>query len=181
MLKELASLSLTEDDRPQSLKDMVRRPQGFRYYNFLSLLARAMRPNLIVELGTNRGVSALHFRHGCHKARIISVDIRHLPEVRNELMFKGVECLTGRSVDVADQVKGPIDILFIDAEHTEEAVMQEVEAYVFKVRSGGVVLFDDVHLDESMECVWRRLQLVFPCVDLTELHPTAGFGGFVVK
>ena len=62
--------------------------------------------------------------------------------------------LHGPSVEMATHVDdGSLDFVFIDADHTTPAVLADIEAWAPKVRSGGMVLGHDVHLDSVRDAV----------------------------
>ncbi len=55
----------------------------------------------------------------------------------------------GDSLLTVDQAPENVDLLFIDSEHTYEQTVGELEAYVPRVRSGGVVLLHDTETDHA--------------------------------
>jgi hypothetical protein len=63
------------------------------------------------------------------------------------------------SVEAADKVEdGSLDFIFLDAEHTTEAVLSDAAAWTPKVREGGWILGHD----EQWESVKRALRQLFP-------------------
>lgn len=106
----------------------------------------------IVEIGAEFGMSASLF---CKVARagvkVWSVDLfpRDLMYVHQaNLAAAG---LAGRSKQIKGdswQVgrnwqQGPIDLLFIDGDHTYEGVMRDIAAWLPHVRAGGTIIFHD--------------------------------------
>lgn len=57
------------------------------------------------------------------------------------------QCIVMRktSVEAADFILGPIDILHIDGNHSEESSFLDATLYLPKVRSGGYIWFDDIN------------------------------------
>jgi predicted O-methyltransferase YrrM len=147
--RELVARGLKEDDRPQWLQDMVSRSYWI-YYRVLAQLAKETNPKLIVELGTQAGTGALHFRHGAPKARIVTVDIRSTFPKFIELMDEhNIKRIKSDSVKAASLVNGAIDIIFFDANHEYTNLMAEVDAWMPKVKEKGIALFDDIHFDRE--------------------------------
>lgn len=54
--------------------------------------------------------------------------------------YPGANLIKGESVPVSEEFEdGSLDFVFIDADHSYEAVKQDIEAWYPKVRSGGIV------------------------------------------
>ncbi len=67
-------------------------------------------------------------------------------EARRRLSRYRCEIVKGFSVDVAERVPdGSLDFVYIDANHSREAVLADLEAWVPKVRSGGIVSGHDYY------------------------------------
>lgn len=145
---DIVEIAKSEDDRPKVLRDLIRRPNSFRYYKLFPYLTKVMNPELIIELGTAQGIGALHFRHGSTTAKIITVDIKRGQKCKDRLFahdIKGVLCDSTEYADyVADQ---SVNILFCDANHTYDSVMKEMAVWIPKMALDSVILFDDVDYD----------------------------------
>jgi len=67
--------------------------------------------------------------------------------------------LAGDTVKMAEKVLfGSLDFVFIDADHTEAGVRRDIEAWVPKVRKGGMILGHDL----SWPTVKKVIDEVFP-------------------
>ena len=67
-------------------------------------------------------------------------------EARIRLAPYGCEIVKAFSVDAARAVPdGSLDFVYIDANHGKEAVLQDLEAWAPKIRSGGLVSGHDYH------------------------------------
>ncbi len=117
----------------------------------------SLKPRILVEIGTADGGTLFLFSTiAAPDAVIISVDIRNLAyrralyhefiggrqEVRllrghshSEEMLRSVKAILGNDL---------IDFLFIDSDHTYEAVKKDFELYWPLVRQGGVIAFHDI-------------------------------------
>jgi predicted O-methyltransferase YrrM len=62
----------------------------------------------------------------------------------------------------------PVDLLFIDGEHTEEAAHDDYVFYSVLVRKGGIIAFHDAAGNEGVKAAIRSLGL-----DLTLIHNAA--------
>lgn len=131
----------------------------------------------IVEVGSYHGKSAVNFAYAVRKrggdATIFCVDTwrnENIEFARNVDVFARFEAnvapyrdlivpLRGRSEEVgAAWDRGPIDVLFIDGDHSFEGVTRDVEAWVPHVKPGGLVMFHDTGLEE----VWKGIQATLP-------------------
>ena len=154
------------------------------YYRFLYHLAKRLSPTLIVELGSYRGYSTAYLAKAVPDCKVVAVE----PEPQHQ--FHGVlrECpnidwrkdlsLSPSVLDsVADQ---SIDLCFIDTVHTEEYAVPEYLAWSPRMKPGGVMLFDDITIDELMAGAWKKIQALDERekISLPSLH-YSGFGAIL--
>jgi predicted O-methyltransferase YrrM len=71
----------------------------------------------------------------------------------------------------------PFDILFIDTDHTLEQATFEYATYAPLVRNGGIILFDDIHMND-MTAFWNTITA--RKIELNHLHCT-GFGAVLAE
>jgi len=116
---------------------------------FLSLLARAIGAKRVLEIGTFTGYSSLALALGLpDDGEVITCDIdrkntsaakqywaRHPAGARIRLEI-------GRATETIKRLDGPFDLVFIDAD--KENYIAYWDACVPKVRSGGLILVDNV-------------------------------------
>lgn len=144
-----------------------------QYYPFLFMVARALDPTLIVELGTGlNGGSTVHLAFGAPNAKVIGVDL-HPP---NSLPCPNVELWSNDTRLISQKVADlgiPIDLLFIDSTHESEHARLEFDLYGPLLRPGGVILMDDVNM-AGMREFWSSVPE--PKLYHSELHSTCGFG-----
>jgi predicted O-methyltransferase YrrM len=156
-------------------------------------MVRAMRPRAVLEIGTAQGgVFWLLCRLGAPNATLISLDLppdeRHsggehraidLPSMKEPAQT--VHVVHGNSHDAAtlERVKQllagtPLDLLFIDGDHTYDGVRQDYEMYRSLVRPGGLIAFHDIVHTHWPECqvdrFWGEL------AKDSSLRPQAIFG-----
>lgn len=146
------------------------------YYDFLYRLVERYKPRLVVELGTCTGGSASYLA-ACPETRVISVDIVQHPEVVNRLAaFPNVELWTFDTRDPALKAtlekEGPIDLIFVDTEHTYAQAKAEFEALSTLLSPTAFVLFDDLRMNGVAQ-FWSELDC--SKLELNHLH-WSGFG-----
>jgi hypothetical protein len=190
-LLEIIETSTTTDNRPQWLRDRVHR-EAWLYYRVFVGLAKEVNPTLIVELGTQAGCGALHFKYGCPTAYVITVDICHCIN-KALLVKKGIKSIICDSAEYAKQIKdGTVDILFIDTNFGIKddptaygRLMGEVEAWMPKMAPNGILLFDDIwHSknskveDGGMYGAWKKISKKYgkETLEVMKLHPSTNFG-----
>jgi len=136
----------------------------------------------IVEVGSYKGKSAVNFAYAVRKrggdATIFCVDTwrnENIEFAKNVDVFAAFEAnvardrdlivpLRGRSEEVgAAWDRGPIDVLFIDGDHSYEGVVRDVEAWVPHVKPGGLVMFHDT----GLEGVWKGIEATLPLLKPT--------------
>lgn len=140
--------------------------QNYREFSTLLAIMRVWQPKKILELGFGLGGSALCFYHAFPQAIIVDVDILDFtnpslsPKPEFQAGCKVAEFLrgTGRwfffpsdSRDKAlpvilSQQFGLFDVLFIDACHLKEYVINDYMLYSPLVRVGGLIAFHDTSL-----------------------------------
>lgn len=147
------------------------------YYAFLYLLMATGEFDNAVELGTFYGVGALHLAAGNRTATVYTVD-RDPSDWRIPDEIAGnIRRVIGDTVAMAAELPAEIPLLFIDAEHTTEAIDRELAIYLPRIPKGGVVVFDDLTYTPEMYDLRKRF-LAMGGVDLPSLH-WSGFGAWV--
>jgi glucosyl-dolichyl phosphate glucuronosyltransferase len=64
--------------------------------------------------------------------------------------------LRGFSKDIAEQFDDSIDLLFVDGDHSYEGVSTDLEAWLPKVKDGGIVVFHDYNWSEDIKQAIRE-------------------------
>jgi len=116
---------------------------------------------MIVEIGTCRGGSAvlLGLSNPENSDRVYSIDIVQEPRAKGLVEQFGLKCnlieahssVYGRSWN-----KGLIDLLFIDGNHMEENVYNDMCAWAPFIRTGGYMLMHDSLRKKSRRTYMRR-------------------------
>lgn len=168
------------DDRPNLLRGLTAEaPTTLSYNLFLFRLARELKPGSMLETGTDRGRSAAHLAVGNPDGKVVTIDIDPACSKNAlDLGIPNITTVTANALDYAKQVpNASLDLLFLDSLHTYEHVSAEWRAFRPKVKDGGIVFFDDIHLDTGMDRFWKEVRE--EKFDISELH-FSGFGAVVV-
>ncbi len=120
--------------------------QGLAWHeDFIVHLASIVRPRVYVELGIYR--CALFNRIIPYAEELIGVDIN--PEAGRYMQISSkTRFVNSTTQNFVQQLKAQglmIDMLFIDADHAQEAVLQDFKAYLPWVAPHGIILLHDVH------------------------------------
>jgi predicted O-methyltransferase YrrM len=164
---------LYETDARQRTRGL---PSSQRYRNveattgrFLNLLARSIKARTVVEIGSSNGVSTIWLAEAMTSTGGFVVGTELLPERCDEananLAAAGLASFAhiepGPAAETLATIEGPLDFVFIDAE--KEDYVDHFLAVVGKLRSGGVVLADNLishDLSDYQEHVGSRSDVI---------------------
>ncbi|MBP6716182.1 MAG: class I SAM-dependent methyltransferase [Acidobacteria bacterium] len=166
---------------------------------------KSMRPRRVVEIGTAYGGSLyLWTRAAADDAVIVSVDLPPWErddawEAQKVAQFRrfarrdqAVTMIRASSHDpaslaaVREAMGGePIDVLFIDGDHSLDGVRQDVADYGPLVRAGGIIALHDIHPHSrgwggDVPQLWPELAATHRTRELIENRAQDGFGIGVV-
>lgn len=127
--------------------------KGGELAGFLALVAD-VDPQVVVEIGSDVGGTLWAWQQLSSHPRVIGVTLADGPfgsAARVEVNGHGCEIVYGDSHNPAtvDRLTGllegsPVDVLFIDGDHTYQGVKSDFEMFSPLVRPGGVIGFHDI-------------------------------------
>jgi len=167
---------------------------------FAMFMVELMRPSVIVELGTQYGVSYCAF---CQAVKALNLDTRcfavdtwqgdpHAGEYGDEVLkdlrqyhdplYGTFSRLIKSTFDEAlsSFEDGTVDLLHIDGFHTYEAVRNDFINWLPKLSERGVILFHDIYVkrdDFGVWKLWDELKTQYPHFDLSHGY---GLGVLVI-
>jgi caffeoyl-CoA O-methyltransferase len=128
---------------------MSRMLSGHVQGRILSMLSRMIKPNLILEIGTYTGYSAICLAEGLQqKGKLITIDINEELETKVRSYFeeanltKRIDYHIGNAVSILPTLPGPFDLVFIDADKQNNPTYFDL--VIEKVPVGGFILVDNV-------------------------------------
>ena len=117
--------------------------------SFLAITARAARPRLVVELGTNIGYGAIVLaRAAGPDARVVSIEYSKdlVEEARGFIAEAGlsdrVEVRHGMAIPELEKITTPIDMAYVDC--VKEEYPRYLELLVPRLSANGVIIADNV-------------------------------------
>ena len=144
------------EDGPDGRNHCYRRD----YYRFCMLLARQVKPKLIVELGIDEGDCCGHWAFGAPKATVIGVDVHKDVEAPSIIArsvestfanFKYHRAWSWEAVrTLSSEIKslGGIDILYIDSWHEYDYFARDWNDWSPLLNEHALVLVDDLQLGD---------------------------------
>ena len=135
--------------------------------NFYTFLVQALQPNIIVEFGTAFGVSGMYFLAGIesnHKGQLLTFEpndvwrnlaVRNLSRISDR--FQSTAGTFEENIDkVLPQGQG-IDLAFIDAIHSKEFVIPQLEIVMARSSDKAIIILDDINFSASMRECWEAV------------------------
>lgn len=142
LLKKIARDTHAQVLKPRMLSGNV---QG----RFLSLISKLIQPNVVLEIGTYTGYSAICLAEGLAPGgKLITIDINEELENRVRGYFEQaglkdvIDYRIGNALNLLPAINETIDLVFVDAD--KENYLKYYNLVIDKVRSGGLILADNV-------------------------------------
>ena len=148
-------------------------------------VCRYYQPQVILELGTNLGLSTLSMAAGSPQAKIVTIE--GCPEISkqavkhfNTFEKPHIEMVTGEIDTVLPRVLmklDSIDLVFIDANHRYRATVNYLRQCLPRCHAQSIVLIDDIYHSSEMKMAWNEIKQ-WPELGLTVDLFLAGFALF---
>jgi predicted O-methyltransferase YrrM len=144
-------------------------------------LARALKPSVAVEIGSARGKSACFVGRALKEngsGRLFAIDPHTRTDwndqnsvdtleimranIRTLKLERQVEIIRDTSVNAAARWMLPIDMIFIDGDHSYEGVKRDWELFCPFVKQFGVVVFHDTMWERQPDSPYSRADMGVP-------------------
>lgn len=132
--------------------------------NLYTFLIQERKPQIIVEFGTAFGVSGMFFLAGINenrKGKLLTFEPNRVwAKIARENLsqicdrFELIEGTFEENIDKVLQRDQLIDFAFIDAIHTKEFVIPQLDMVVARSSDGAIIILDDINFSESMRECW---------------------------
>jgi caffeoyl-CoA O-methyltransferase len=158
-----SNISEYSESHTQSESDLLKRLNRETYANvlkprmlsghiqgrLLALFSQMMQPNLIVEIGTFTGYSALCLAEGLsEKGKLITIEVNEeLQPIAQKYFSESdysskIQQIIGDAASILPTLPNEIDMAFIDAD--KKSCKKYYELLLPKVRKGGIIIADNV-------------------------------------
>ena len=100
----------------------------------------------ILEFGVDKGISTSLFLKFCNKtnSKLYSVDIIDYSRIIKNKDWKFLQSRDDNFKKVNKFIDWPVDIIFLDTEHTAKHVEKIFYMYINKLKVGGLFIIDDI-------------------------------------
>jgi caffeoyl-CoA O-methyltransferase len=116
---------------------------------FLSFISKLQRPELIIEIGTYTGYSALCLAEGLTKnGKLISIDVNEETSafaksfIQKTKLAPKIELVLADAKEYIPTIKEPIDLVFIDAD--KKNYLNYYHLVIDQLKPGGLIIADNV-------------------------------------
>lgn len=135
-----------------------------RFCRFYAWLAYMIAPQAIVEIGAALGASGMYWLAGLETAKSGTLYSFEPNEIWHPIASKNFDLISDRHVltlgtfeNNISTIKAPAGIALIDAIHTRDFVMQQLDQLRSLTAPGAIVLFDDINFSEDMQACWADI------------------------
>ncbi len=187
VVARMASITIPEELKRncnQEFRGYLDGQEGSLYYHWLAAAVAEKQPKVILELGTNRGASAIAmWSTKAADAWLVTIDIQdcspYFPYQLDEddhvffLIENDLEPEIFEQALSLHDIPGSVDFLFIDTDHRAEHFRKEWAIYRDWLADGAIVAVDDINVNDMREA-WDELP--YEKLDITADCHYSGFG-----
>lgn len=136
-----------------------------RYAQLLHRLAIHNKASVMLEFGTNLGLSTMYMALANTKARVYTIEGQHAIAAIAKSNFdaaniRNIHVVEGKidgEIDSLLATVDHIDLVYIDANHRYEPTMRYYGKVKAKTSNGSIVVIDDPHWSAEMEQAWNTI------------------------
>ena len=137
-----------------------------KYGQLLYRMVREVNPTVILELGTSLGITTTYMAKACPQAQCFTVEgcpkiaAIALENFRKmglaNVQLKQMNLDEGLNVLVREIDKP--DFVFIDANHTSNALLKYFDIILSKLHDDMVMVIDDINWSDDMQLAWQKIK-----------------------
>jgi predicted O-methyltransferase YrrM len=137
-----------------------------KYAQLIYRVVNFIKPDVVLELGTSLGLTTCYIAAVSEKTKCITIEgCTSIAEIARhnfeKLKRQNINLITG-NIDVVlpDVIRSvtQLDLIFIDANHTSEALINYFEQCMGKITPESIMIIDDIHYSKEMEKGWSYIQ-----------------------
>ena len=134
----------------------------------------------ILELGTSLGITTSYLASA--RANAVCITMEGCPQTAqiaqenfNSLQLKNINIVVGNideKLPALIENTNKIDVLFLDANHCSDAVLNYFEILLPKIHNNSILIVDDIYWSKDMEAAWKAIKKhkqVSSTIDLYQL------------
>jgi predicted O-methyltransferase YrrM len=137
-----------------------------KYGQLLFRIANFLKAKNVLEFGTSLGITTSYLASSSTDIRCVSLEGCPKTAMIAQDNFKklGLENITvtvGNIDDILPNVLTGVDdfdLIFFDANHHSESVLNYFDQCLLKVNSNSVMVFDDIYWSADMESAWEKIK-----------------------
>ena len=123
-----------------------------------NIIKNKMKNIKILEFGVDKGISTSLFLRYCEKSnsKLISVDIIDYSKLFTNKNWTFLKCRDDDNLTINKIISSPIDIIFLDTEHTSKHVEKIFYIYFDKLKINGLFVIDDISWLPYVKNAWKN-------------------------
>jgi predicted O-methyltransferase YrrM len=175
------SKSIRFNPKEPTFHELILDKNSVGHYRLLAYLSTKFNNELLIDIGTHMGASALALSYNRNN-KIITYDLPDAPsmyyggiEANVKLEEVNVEyklCNVMESKERKSLLNAPL--IFLDVAHRGD-FENEVYDYLKKNSYKGLLILDDIHLNHAMKNFWQKIDTTK--IDVTHIAHSAGGSG----
>ena len=112
----------------------------------------------ILEFGVDKGISTSLFLKYCEKtnSKLFSIDIIDYSKLFKNARWKFLKSRDDDKTNVNKFINSPVDVIFLDTEHTAKHVENIFYMYFDKLKINGLFIIDDISWLPYVKDAWRN-------------------------
>ena len=140
-------------------------------------LVHWFKPNMILELGTNLGLSAAYLAGPDSRTKVITIegDKNLIPIATSNIGFLKLNNIEIRNALFEDELSKQLkdndfQLIYIDGNHTYEATIRYYKQCIENLKDQFLIVFDDIYWDPKMKASWLEIQKTTNCNFVLDLY-----------